>query len=59
VPPRHEKMQKDSLVQNLNRQLDEIQRMVSFPPDHVPTQDEIRELNLAASKLTKEIGAQE
>ena len=54
-----EKMQKDSLVQNLNRQLDEIQRMVSFPPDHVPTQDEIRELNLAASKLTKEIGAQE
>ena len=54
-----EKMQKDILVQNLNRQLDEIQKMVSFSPDHVPTQDEIRDLNLAASKLTKEIGAPE
>jgi hypothetical protein len=54
-----EKMQKDALVQSLNRQLDEIQKMVSFEPDHVPTQDEVRDLNLAASKLTKEIGAPE
>jgi hypothetical protein len=32
---------------------------VSFSPDHVPTTDEVKSLNVAAAKLTKEIGAPE
>ncbi|HZC58472.1 MAG TPA: hypothetical protein VE154_00675 [Chthoniobacterales bacterium] len=54
-----DKIQKDPLVQNLNRELDGIQKMVSFSADHVPTPEEIKSLNLAAAKLTKEIGAPE
>jgi len=53
------KIQKDSLVQSVNRDLDGIQKMVSFPADHVPTEGEVKDLNLAAAKLTKEIGAPE
>ncbi|MBV8141644.1 MAG: hypothetical protein JOZ60_06325, partial [Verrucomicrobia bacterium] len=53
------KMQKDPLVQNVSRDLDGIQKMVSFPPDHVPSEGEVKDLNLAAAKLTKEIGASE
>ncbi len=53
------KIQKDPLVQNVSRDLDGIQKMVSFPADHVPTEGEVKDLNLAASKLTKEIGAPE
>jgi hypothetical protein len=53
------KIQKDPLVQNVSRDLDGIQKMVSFPADHVPTESEVKDLNLAASKLTKEIGAPE
>jgi hypothetical protein len=33
--------------------------MVSFAPDHVPTVDEVKELNAASAKLTKEIGVSE
>jgi hypothetical protein len=54
-----DKIQKDPLVQNLNRELDGIQKMVSFSADHVPTAEEVKSLNLAAAKLTKEIGAPE
>jgi hypothetical protein len=54
-----EKIRKDPLVQNVNSNLDGIQKMVSFPADHVPTLDEVKDLNSAASKLTKEIGASE
>jgi hypothetical protein len=43
----------------VNRDLDGIQKMVSFPADHVPTEGEVKDLHLAASKLTKEIGAPE
>ena len=53
------KIQKDPLVQNVSKDLDDIQKMVSFPADHVPTEGEVKDLNLAASKLTKEIGAPE
>ena len=53
------KIQKDPLVQNVSRDLDGIQKMVSFPADHVPTESEVKDLNLAAAKLTKEIGASE
>src|SRR5246127_3845996 len=54
-----EKIQKDPLVQTVSRDLDNIQKMVSFPADHVPTEGEVKDLNLAAAKLTKEIGAPE
>ena len=54
-----DKIQKDPLVQNLNRELDGIQKMVSFSTDHVPTPEEVKSLNLAVAKLTKEIGAPE
>jgi hypothetical protein len=53
------KIQKDPAVQNVNRDLDGIQKMVSFPADHVPSEGEVKDLNLAAAKLTKEIGAPE
>jgi hypothetical protein len=53
------KIQKDPLVQNVNRDLDGIQKMVSFSADHVPSEGEVKDLNLAAAKLTKEIGAPE
>jgi len=54
-----EKIHKDPLVQNLSSELDGIQKMVSFSADHVPTPDEVKSLNLAVAKLTKEIGAPE
>jgi hypothetical protein len=54
-----EKIQKDPLVQTVSRDLDDIQKMVSFPADHVPTVDEVKDLNIAASKITKKIGAAE
>ena len=54
-----EKIRTDPLVQNVNSNLDGIQKMVSFPADHIPTVDEVKDLNSAASKLTKEIGASE
>src|SRR6202011_2005310 len=54
-----EKIQKDPLVQTASRDLDSIQKMVSFSADHVPTVDEVKDLNIAASKITKEIGASE
>lgn len=54
-----EKIQKDPLVQTVSRDLDSIQKMVSFSADHVPTVDEVKDLNIAASKITKEIGVSE
>ena len=53
------KIQKDPLVQNVSRDLDGIEKMVSFSADHVPSEGEVKDLNLAAAKLTKEIGAPE
>jgi len=53
------KLEKDPLVQKVVQELDNIQRMVSFASDHVPTVDEVKELNAASAKLTKEIGVSE
>jgi hypothetical protein len=53
------KIQKDPIVQNVSRDLDGIQKMVSFSADHVPSEGEVKDLNLVAAKLTKEIGAPE
>ncbi|HEV3210980.1 MAG TPA: hypothetical protein VGY91_12020 [Chthoniobacterales bacterium] len=54
-----DRLGKDPLVQKLVGELNDIQRMVSFAPDHVPTVDEVKELNAASAKLTKEIGVSE
>ena len=54
-----DRLQKDPLIQKVTRQLADIQKMVSFPADHIPTVDEVKELNTASAKLTKEIGVSE
>src|ERR1700736_4223245 len=54
-----EKLRNDPLVQKVKTDIDGIQKMVSYPPDHVPTVDEIKELNAATSKLTKKIARPE
>ena len=54
-----DKIQKDPLVQKVSRDLDGIQKMVSFSADHVPSVEEVKDLNTAASKITKEIGVSE
>src|SRR3984893_10003637 len=54
-----DRLQKDPLIQKVTRELADIQKMVSFPADHVPTVDEVKELNTASAKLTKEIGVSE
>src|SRR6266436_5045952 len=54
-----DRLEKDPLVQKVVRELNDIQRMVSFAPDHVPTIDEVKELNAASAKLIKEIGVSE
>src|SRR6266567_5808406 len=54
-----DRLQKDPLVQKVIRELDDIQKMVSFAADHVPTVDEVKQLNTASAKLTKEIGVSE
>jgi hypothetical protein len=54
-----DRLQKDALVKKVISELDDIQKMVSFSFDHVPTVDEVKQLNLASAKLTKEIGVSE
>jgi hypothetical protein len=54
-----DRLQKDPLVQKVVGELDDIQKMVSFAADHVPTVDEVKALNTASANLTKEIGASE
>jgi hypothetical protein len=39
----------------VNDELGTIAKLVSFPADHVPSAEEVKSLNLAAAKLTKEI----
>ena len=40
-----DKIQKDPLVQKVSRDLDGIQKMVSFSADHVPSVEEVKDLN--------------
>jgi hypothetical protein len=51
------KSREDKLVAQVNDQLREIQKMVSFSDDHTPSVDEVRALNAVVSKLTKEIAS--
>jgi hypothetical protein len=52
-----EKLQRDPLVQTVDRDLDQIERLVSFAADHVPSPEEIKTLNDAAGQLTQQIAA--
>jgi len=56
LPPR---LRQDKLVIKVNSELQDIAKLVSFPADHVPTDDEVKNLNEAATKLTKEISTGE
>jgi hypothetical protein len=53
------KIRQDKIVVKVNGDLKNIATLVSFPADHVPTTDEVKTLNLASAKLTKEISAGE
>jgi hypothetical protein len=50
-----QKLSKDALVEKVNTQIEELRKLVSFSSDHVPSSDEVKQINLAASTLTKEI----
>ena len=56
LPP---KLREDKLVGQVSQELQAIEKMVSFPADHVPTPDEVKALNVAAAKLAKEISTAE
>jgi hypothetical protein len=53
------KLRQEKLVVKVNTDLQNIANLVSFPADHVPTADEVKTLNQATAKLTKEISAGE
>jgi hypothetical protein len=53
------RIRQDKLVVKVNADLKNIATLVSFPADHVPTADEVKTLNQASAKLTKEISAGE
>jgi hypothetical protein len=53
------RLRQDKLVVKVNGDLKNIATLVSFPSDHVPTADEVKTLNQASAKLTKEISAGE
>src|ERR1700726_46019 len=48
------KLRQDKLVVKVNADLQNVANLVSFPADHVPTADEVKTLNQATAKLTKE-----
>lgn len=54
-----DRLLKDSLVQKVNTRISDLQKLVSFPTDHVPSTDEVKEINKATSKLIKEISTAE
>src|SRR5246127_234691 len=53
------KLRQDKLVVKVNADLKNIATLASFPADHVPTADEVKTINQASAKLTKEISAGE
>jgi hypothetical protein len=53
------KLRQDKLVVKVNTDLQNIANLVSFPADHVPTENEVKTLNQASAKLTKEISTGE
>jgi hypothetical protein len=50
-----QRIRQDKLVVQVDSELQTVAKLVSFPADHVPSAEEVKSLNLAAAKLTKEI----
>ena len=48
-------LRNESLVKEISDQLAEIEKMVSFPKDAVPSADDVRKLNAAVSRLIEQI----
>ncbi len=48
-------LRNESLVKEISDQLAEIEKMVSFPKDAVPSADDVRKLNSAVSRLIEQI----
>ncbi|MBV9274567.1 MAG: hypothetical protein JO333_11780 [Verrucomicrobia bacterium] len=53
------RLRQDKVVVQVDSGIQNIAKLVSFPADHVPTADEVKNLNEAATKLTKEISTGE
>jgi hypothetical protein len=53
------RLRQDKIVTQVNSGIQNIAKLVSFPADHVPTTDEVKNLNEAATKLTKQISTGE
>ena len=53
------KLRQDKLVVQVNAELQNIAKQVSFPGDHVPTPEEVKTLNQTVAKLTKAISTGE
>ncbi|HWL54578.1 MAG TPA: hypothetical protein VNQ90_19210 [Chthoniobacteraceae bacterium] len=54
-----DKVQADPLVENVTRKLDNLETLVSFPPDAAPTLDDVKKLKEATSDLVEEISKKE
>ena len=52
-------LRQQPLVKDVSEQLTAIEKLVSFPEDKVPTQEQVRKVNDAVSKLMKEIESKE
>jgi hypothetical protein len=50
-----QRIRQDKLVVQVDNELQTVAKLVSFPADHTPSEEEVKSLNLAAAKLTKEI----
>jgi hypothetical protein len=50
-----QRIRQDKLVVQVNNELQTMAKLVSFSADHVPSVEEVKALNTAAAKLTKEI----
>ncbi|MBV9489263.1 MAG: hypothetical protein JO069_05995 [Verrucomicrobia bacterium] len=51
------KLRDDKLVGQVSQELQGIEKLVSFPADHVPTTAEVRDLNGLAATVTKQISS--
>ena len=45
----------EPLVKDVSQELNEIEKLVSFPPDKAPSVDEVRKLNEAVGKVMEKI----
>ncbi len=49
------KLRQDKVLGEVCQELQEVERMVGFSPDHVPTTEEVRSLNGLVAKMTRQI----